>query len=125
MNTDEFLKHPRIIYIKQTYNLKNKSNFINMCDGMIHARQRGESFGLAISEFLFLNKPVISCLDGLDQNHIEILKDKGLWYSNYNECLNQLLSFYKKNMSSNYYSSLIQEYSPKKVMQKFNKLFLT
>jgi hypothetical protein len=124
MNTQKFYNHPRIIHIKGTYNLQNKSNFINMCDGMIHGRRHGESFGLAISEFLFLDKPVISCSLGNDHNHIDMMKDKGLWYSNYQECLKQLVNFKKSAYNEGIFKDLVEEYIPEKVMARFNQNFL-
>jgi hypothetical protein len=124
MNTQPFHKHPRIIHIKGTYNLQNKSNFINMCDGMIHSRRHGEIFSLSIGEFLFLDKPVISCTYGHDEGHHFMLKNKGLWYSNYEECLKQLLSFKKDAFTKNYFKELVKEYTPENVMRRFNDKFL-
>jgi hypothetical protein len=125
MNTQSFYKHPRIIHIKGTYNLQNKSNFINMCDGMIHARRHGEIFSLSIGEFLFLDKPVISCIHGNDEGHLHMLKDKGIWYSDYNECLNRLLNFNKNSFEKVTFKSIVQEYTPKNVMKRFNDKFLS
>ena len=41
--------------------LNKKVEFISSCDAMIHARQMGETFGAAVSEFSIKNKPVITC----------------------------------------------------------------
>ena len=124
MNTMFFFNHPRIIHIKGTYDLQNKSNFINMCDGMIHSRKHGEIFSLSIGEFLFFDKPVISCVHGYDEGHHFMLKNKGLWYSKYNDCLDQLLNFQKNKFEKGYFKSLIEEYTPENVMDRFNKIFL-
>ena len=124
MNTREFCSHKQIIFINASYNLQNKSDFINMCDGMIHARQFGESFGLAIAEFLFHNKPVISCREGIDTAHLTMLKDKGLWYSSYQECFNILVNFDKQSHQTINYKELVAEYTPENVMKRFNNLFL-
>ena len=59
-NTRPFANHPRIKYVKEIVTKQGKSNFINSCDFMVHARHRGESFGLSIAEFLFHNKPVLA-----------------------------------------------------------------
>ena len=88
-------KHSNIIHVGGTYNLQNKSNYINTCDCMLHARHRGETFGLAISEFLFHDKPVISWRGGIDQNHIEIIKGEELLYTDYPTLFN-ILKIYKK-----------------------------
>lgn len=125
MNTREFCKHKQVIFINASHNLQNKSNYINMCDAMIHARQTGESFGLAIAEFLFFNKPIISYRGGNDTAHLTMLKDKGLWYSTYQECFNILVNFDKQSHLTINYKELVAEYTPENVMKRFNDLFLT
>ena len=125
MNTTQFgPSHPNIIYIKGTYDLQNKSNFINTCDYMLHARARGESFGLAICEFLFHDKPVISWKNGLDKNHIELLNDKGIWYHDYNSLIQILNNLKINDKPKGEYYNIIKEFSPENVMDSFNKIFL-
>ena len=43
--------HPRVLYVDTIYSEEDKDMFIRTCDAMIHARRRGESFGLSIAEF--------------------------------------------------------------------------
>jgi hypothetical protein len=126
MNTKPFgPEHSNIIFVEGTYNNQNKSNFINTCDYMLHARHRGESFGLAIAEFLFHNKPVISWNNGWDLNHTIILKDKGLWYNNQQD-LESLLNRIKQNDKiKEYYNALVKEFSPQNVMKQFDLKFLS
>jgi|TARA_B110000259_G_scaffold134581_1_gene151669 hypothetical protein len=125
MNTNPFTaKHPNIIHIEGTYELQNKSNYINTCDYMLHGRHRGETFGLAVCEFLFHDKPVISWQGGIDQNHIEILKDRGLIYTDYITLFNILNNLQKNKKTKNYYKELVEEYTPENVMKRFNELFL-
>lgn len=125
MNTQPFGPfHPNIIFVNGTYDLQNKSNFISSCDYMIHARNHGESFGLAICEFLFHNKPVISWKGGLDQHHISLLGEKGLWYSSYNNLFELLKTIKNVEVSPNYYKSLVEPFSPEQVMSKFTSTFL-
>jgi hypothetical protein len=52
--------------------------FINSRDAMIHTRKEGETFGLSISDFSFLNKPIIE----IDNSHIRILGDELILYNN-------------------------------------------
>lgn len=125
MNTRPFMKmHPNVIFVEGTYNLQHKSNFINTCDYMIHARHRGESFGLAISEFLFHDKPVISWKNGLDQNHIQMLGDVGIWYYDYESCFNVLKTLTKNNEHRGIYKSIVSKYFPEIVMKRFHEVFL-
>jgi len=121
MNTAPFLKHERLIYVDGTYKLQNKSNFINTCDYMIHARGHGESFGLSICEFLFLNKPVITFKGGLDQNHLMILKEQGIYYTDYNSLVDILLNLNKPQFDV---TSLVTQFSPCNVMERFSNIFL-
>ncbi len=124
MNTKRFgPRHPNIIFIESTFDLQNKSNFINTCDFMIHARHRGESFGLAISEFLFHDKPVISWAGGVDQNHVDMLTHKGMWYKSENDLFLLFKYLQKNNKPENYYKEIVNEFTPGLVMQKFKKVF--
>ena len=124
MNTAPFCPpHKNIIFIEGTYLLQNKSNYIAMCDYMLHARNHGESFGLAISEFLFHDKPVISWKNGWDQNHIELLGNKGIWYTGFDDLLNILIKLQKSNHKPGYYKELVSEFTPHKVMKRFKELF--
>ena len=127
MNTRPFgPEHPNIIHVNGTHNLQNKSNFINTCDYMLHARNHGESFGLAVCEFLHGGKPVISWKGGLDKHHIELLGDKGVWYENGSQ-LNVILANLEKQHSkvtSEDCKVLVEQFSPENVMKRFEEIFL-
>jgi len=126
MNTRPFLEpHKNIIHIQGTYNMQHKADFINSCDYMIHSRNMGESFGLALSEFLYNDKPVISWVNGQDQNHVVILNNKGILYNNENDLTQILSTIVKSNHLPNYYKSLVDEFSPRYVMKQFNDKFLS
>jgi hypothetical protein len=125
MNTRPFMEsHPNVIFAEGTYNLQHKSNFINTCDYMIHARSRGESFGLAISEFLFHDKPVISWKNGLDQSHINMLGDSGIWYHDFESCFTVLKNISKNTKPQGTHKAIVSKYSPEIVMKQFNEIFL-
>jgi len=120
MNTDKFYEHPRIIYLDRTIDNYTKARFINTCDAMIHARQIGETFGLAVAEFSCSNKPVITCRIG-DVEHINILKDKALIYTNEEELLgifSNIQDIIRRKDNWNAY----MEFSPKNIMKKFNDM---
>lgn len=122
VNTQPFYKHSNIRYIDSIVDRQKKSNFINTCDAMLHARVRGESFGLSVCEFLFHNKPVFAWNGGLDQNHIFLLKDLGTLYdeSNFINKLQNLDEFKKKD-----WSKIVEQFNPKTVINKFNEVFLS
>ena len=119
--TSPFYAHKNVKYINEFSDLQKKSNFINSCDVMLHARQRGESFGLSIAEFLSLNKPVLAWNNGHDLNHLEMLKDSGLLYNDnihLDHILNNIHNFKED------WTKRVAEFKPDVVMKKFNEVFL-
>jgi hypothetical protein len=122
MNTVPFVKHPRIVFIEGTSNLQIKANFIESCDAMLHARSMGESFGLSICEFLYGNKPVFAWNGGIDLHHVDILKDCDTLYSD-KKSLIDLMSHVRTYGQANYRNK-VDKFSPKSVMEKFNRVFL-
>ena len=124
LNTDRFcMPLPNIIHLDPIYDLQEKSNFIGMCDAMIHARVMGESFGLAIAEFLYHDKPVIAWPGGGDQNHVKMLGEEGLWYNNPEELYQHLISAKHENHNGKY-NARVEKYTPENVMNKFNQVFI-
>jgi hypothetical protein len=91
---------------------------------MIHARQHGESFGLAICEFLFNDKPVISWKNGLDKHHVSLLKEKGIWYETQQDLYQILSSIKKSDAQHGTYKDVVTQFSPHQVMDKFKQTFL-
>ncbi|MFZ9610089.1 MAG: hypothetical protein ACO294_05235 [Methylococcales bacterium] len=122
LGTDPFISNKNVRYITENQDLQKKANFINTCDAMIHARQRGESFGLSIAEFLSLNKPVLAWEGGHDLNHLEMLKDSGLLYNESN-LVDKLLNI--KELNNQDWSQRTEMYKPEVVMNKFKDVFLS
>ena len=121
MNTDTFYSHPNIIYLDGTSDMKLKRMFINTCDAHLHARNCGETFGLTCGEFAVALKPVITFSGSNDRNHINILGNKAILYSNYNELYNILNNFDKNyDMTNNGFL----DYTPEKVMKIFKSIYL-
>lgn len=120
MNSTPFANEPNIYFINGTYDLDEKVAFINTCDAMVHARERGETFGLAIAEFSSKGKPVITYGNSPERNHNMVLGDKGYYYSNYDELYNILDNFIIPPWDCNCY----KEFTPEKVMNKFKEVFL-
>jgi hypothetical protein len=123
MNTTVFYKHPRIIYLKGTTNMEIKRKFINTSDALLHARRSGETFGLTCGEFAMALKPVITYEGSKERNHITILKDKAILYSNYDSVYKILYEFKSNmiNMDNNGYFS----YSPGNVMNIFENVYIS
>ena len=95
--------------------------FINTCEAMIHARIEGESFGLSCAEFSIRNKPIITWNGSPDRNHIEVLGEKGIYYSTPQELKDILLSFDKQQDKDwNAYRC----FNPHDAMKTFDEVFL-
>lgn len=123
LNTEKFYSHKNIIYLPKTFDRKVKSKFINSCDAMIHARRDGETFGLAVAEFSSLNKPIITFSESIDKEHLNILGNKAIKYSNENELIDIFLNFentYNLNKNWNCY----EKFQPQKVIKEFEKICL-
>ena len=119
--TEPFMHHPNVRFINEFHNPLKKAKFINTCDAMLHARDRGESFGLSIAEFLSLNKPVLAWNGGHDLNHLDMLKGSGLLYndaSHLNYLLHNLPDFKED------WTKRVEQFKPVPVMNKFKEVFL-
>lgn len=122
-NTEPFIEHERVIYLPGSADLTTKVKFINTCDAMLHAREVGESFGLACAEFSLKNKPVITWDGSPERNHIDTLDEKGIYYSNKSDVMHILLNLDKKEINPLEWNCY-QEYSPEKVVKKFQEVYL-
>ena len=124
LNTIKFVDHPRVKFYPAIINEEEKTNFVHMCDAMIHARSNGETFGLSICEFLRQNKPVLACDIGDDKNHIELLKNTQTLYRTPEDLLIKLNQLDAGVFNNYNYSSCVDEFSPSLVMQRFKSVFL-
>ena len=125
LNTQPFGAAPNVIFLPGTADMVYKTKFINTCDAMIHARQDGETFGLACGEFSIKNKPVITWLGGSNA-HIAILGDKGFFYRDKQELISTILSCGNNivDIRKSKWDMYSEQFCPKVVMEKFDKVFL-
>ena len=122
MNTYPFCQLKNVIFLEGTEDMVKKRMFINSCDAMIHARERGESFGLSCGEFAVCEKPVITYGLSKERNHLDVLGDKAVIYHNHDELYKLLKEFDKSkyDMKENGYLN----YNPENVMKIFKEVFL-
>lgn len=121
MNTKPFATHPRIIYLPRTTDLRVKRKFTNTCDVMLHARTRGETFGLACGEFALSKKPIVTYSHSPERAHIDILGEKCSLYSTEQElCALFDTNAWNIDMTTNGY----MQYTPETVMRVFRDVFL-
>ena len=119
-STPRFYDHPNIIHLPSTADLTFKTKFINSCDALLHSRYEGESFGSTCGEFSIRNKRVITYGNSRERNHIEILKDKGIYFTSPEELLKILTEFKKEEGDWNCY----REFQPEPVMEIFKNIFI-
>jgi len=112
----------RIRFLPPTVDPGEKSAFLQACDGMIHARSRGETFGLAVAEFACMGKPVITWSRSPESFHLEALGEGHPRYRDAGE-LSRILGRFEKPSSQS--SSLYQEICmPKFAMERFRRHLL-
>jgi hypothetical protein len=121
LNTKPFATHPRIHYLPRTTDLRVKRKFINTCDVMLHARLRGETFGLACGEFAISQKPIVTYAHSPERAHMDILGSVCTTYASADELVDVIESgVWKKNMENNGY----MQYTPELVIEQFRSVFL-
>lgn len=125
MNVDPFMdNNPNVIHLPGTWDLHEKSSFINACDAMLHARSGGETFGLSVAEFSIMNKPVVTYEMSGERSHLEILGERAILYRGYEDLydiVNNIKSYIKYD---DFYKSY-DNHSPEKIMSRFNQNFLS
>lgn len=123
VNTQPFIEHPRVRFLDAITDPFQKSGFIQTCDAMVHARRRGESFGLAICEFLFHGKPVLAWRGGKDGNHRVVLKNAPL-YSNENSFYRLAQQVRHGELDALDWRDMVRPFAPDAVMQRFDQVFI-
>lgn len=117
MNTKEFVKHSRIIYLPRTTDLFVKRKFINTCDVMLHARTRGETFGLSCGEFAVCKKPIVTYSQSLEKAHIETLGNQCVQYTTKQDLLR---IFEQEEWNIDMTNNGYLQFTPQRVMSAFN-----
>lgn len=124
MNIEKFLDHPRALFLPGTSDVERKVRFINTSDAMLHARQAGETFGIACGEFSMMNKPIFCYARSRDKNHILALGERAYLYSNAEDLKDMLLDFDRVEASQQDWDCYSSHYCPEKVMEIFDKVFI-
>jgi glycosyltransferase involved in cell wall biosynthesis len=95
VNTEKFTKHPRALFLPAITDKQRKSNLLNDANVFLHARLRGESFGMSLVESLQVGTPVLSFSGGVDQNHVDLLSNTNCLYESPQELKRKLLDLGK------------------------------
>jgi hypothetical protein len=130
LNTNRFNRRwphrnlKNIIYLPPTVYPERKVSFINTCDAMLHGREQGEAFGLAVAEFLHQDKPVITWDSCIERAHVaDILQDRAILYRSY-EDVYRILNEFRPTFANGAYKARVLEFRPEPVMDTFRKVFL-
>lgn len=119
MNIEKFIDHPRAIFLPASADMGEKTAFINTCDAMLHARRRGETFGLAVGEFSLRAKPVLTFGGSKERAHLDVLGDAALVYRTADDLLRLIATFDKSAPSAR--QAYQRLFSPASVMQRFDE----
>lgn len=110
----------RFVFLVDTADPEYKRKFINTCDAMIHARGRGETFGIAVGEFDIAGKPVLTYSNSPERAHYEILR-RPITYENKEELITQLVTAESWLFKSR---EGYRKFTPEYVMKRFDEVFL-
>jgi hypothetical protein len=124
MNIAPFAEHERLLFLPGNSDLDFKVKFINTCDGMIHARGIGESFGLSCGEFSIKGKPVITYAMSPQRSHIEILGSKAILYKSKQDLERIFLEFDQRIQHQQNWDAYSTHFSAASIMQQFKAVFI-
>lgn len=124
MNIESFAQHERLLFLPGSADLDYKVQLINTCDGMLHARGIGESFGLACAEFSIKGKPIITYAMSPQRSHIDILGDKALLYKGKRDLAQILQHFDRSVQRERNWDAYSSRFAPAAVMAQFKAVFL-
>lgn len=128
MNTASFTKLPNVIFLNATTD-SEKPTFVRTCDAMVHGRENGEMFGLAIAEFSIMQRPIFT--SGPKKRHLaarahlDILGKKAIVHETTEQLVSQLAAFNRSwAAAQGEYWNAYADFAPEHVMQAFNCVFL-
>jgi hypothetical protein len=121
LNIDQFVDHPRALFLPGNTDMVYKTRFINTCDAMLHARLQGESFGLACGEFSIRNKPVITYARSKHRHHIDVLGDSGFQYTSAPSLVELIEKLSPAALRQRSWDRYSMRYNPQVVMGLFDE----
>ena len=119
---------PNVIFLNATAD-SGKPTFIRTCDAMLHGRENGEMFGLALAEFSVMHRPNFTSGPKAPhlnaRAHLDILGEKAFVHHNKVQLVQQIRDFDRKRAAAmGEYWDAYQEYAPQRVMRAFECVFL-
>jgi len=130
LNTRKFAgaeQSANIHFLPPTGDSARKRAFLETADVMLHARKRGETFGLACLEFAVCGKQVLTFGGSPETAHLEILGEWAVPYEDPCE-LTERLRHFSQNVQGGSRADpdpRFYPYQPGPVMEKFQNVFLS
>lgn len=123
INTEKFCNHERVLFRDAIVEPQEKADFIATCDAMLNARFIGETFGLAIAEFCYGNRPYLCWSGGRDKNHIHLQRNPEFIYRSGADLEAMLLRLRKDDCVLR--GGPLRSFDTVSVIKDFNELFLS
>ena len=113
-------------FLDTTVDDEDREVYFQTCDVMLHAREDGETFGLAVAEFSVRNKPVLTQrpVKRYSDAHVRVLGDQGLYYTNEGDILQHLDSLIKHGVPKDRNYTAFRQFYPELTMKIFKERFL-
>jgi len=124
LNLTPFLSHERARFLPGTADPVRKRRFVDTCDAMLHARRRGETFGLAVAEFSLCNRPVLTWSGSNERAHLDMLGDAALKYRSERHLFRLLTNLDRRALAHREWDRYSSEYASAPVMARFDDTFL-
>lgn len=113
-------KIKNVIFLPPSGDMLRKIRFINTCNALLHARKRGETFGITVAEFAMRGRPVVAFADVPERAHLTHLGDSAYLYRTKNELKSLLLD----GQFSPTPEDRFAQFLPKPVMECFKNVFI-
>lgn len=124
VNTQPFIAHERVRFLDPIIDLQEKADFIGACDAGLNAKKIGESFGLAVAEFLALGKPCFAWAGGMDQHQVRMVP-RGDWlYRTRRDLVRLLCEFVPEPRDAELARAAVARYAAAPVIRRFAEVFL-
>ena len=123
LNTDLPLRHERVVHVPRTLDRQRVADFVASCDLGLNGRRVGESFGLAIAEYLAQDKPVLVWEGGRDRHHLALIDDPAFRYRTCDD-LTQALVRFEPREGRGRWRRQVEAFAPEPVMRAFGRVFL-
>jgi hypothetical protein len=88
---------------------------------MIHARNRGETFGIAVGEFALAGKPIFTWGDSRERAHLTELGSEAVIYWDEESLFKKMYNYQRGEYETIH---AYHSFGPQNVMNKFKEVFL-